>query len=104
MNPQSQCLIRAITGPIILITLGVLFVLERLPAHISFMHTTWPVLLIVVGLLKLMGGRRPKRIDTYYAPPFAATGVPPYTPPYNPPTPPSYTPPAPPPPVPGERR
>jgi hypothetical protein len=103
MNPQSQGLIRSITGPIILITVGVLFFLERLPAHISFIHTTWPILMIVAGVLKLLGGRRPRRIDGYYAPPFAPTpGVPPYnptayTPPYAPPAPP-------PPPAPGERR
>jgi hypothetical protein len=96
MNPQSQGLMRAITGPIILITVGVLFTVERFSG--PGFSQTWPVLLIVVGMLKLLGGRRPRRIDTYYAPPVPP--VPPYAPPpYEP-----YTPPAPPPPVPGERR
>jgi hypothetical protein len=80
MNDQSQNLIRAVTGPIILITVGVLFTLERMVPRLDFWHTTWPVLLIVVGLLKLLGGGRRRRSD-YYAPP---------TPP--------------PPPAPGERR
>jgi hypothetical protein len=85
MNPQSQGLIRSITGPVILITVGVLFCVDRF-AGISF-GQTWQVLLIVVGLLKLLGGRRPGKLRdaAYYAPP--------------------YTPPAPPPPpAPGERR
>jgi len=85
MNPQSQGLMRAITGPLILITVGVLFCIDRF-AGISF-GQTWPVLLIVIGLLRLLGGRRPARLrDASY-----------YTPPYTPPAPP-------PPPGPGERR
>ena len=54
MNDQSSHLVRAITGPIILITIGVLFAFDRFT---GFRFTqTWPVLLIVVGLLKLLGG------------------------------------------------
>ena len=78
MNDQSQILIRAVTGPIILITVGVLFTVDRFTAF-SFSQT-WPVLLIVIGILKLLGGRR--RRPDYYTPP----------------------PPPPPPPFPGERR
>ncbi len=56
MNEQSTYLVRAITGPIILITIGVLFAFDR---YTEFRFSqTWPVLLIVVGLLKLAGGRR----------------------------------------------
>jgi hypothetical protein len=97
MNPQSQGLMRAITGPIILITVGVLFTVEKFTG-VTF-GQTWPVLLIVVGTLKLLGGRRPRRIDTYYAPPvppFETQAPPSYAPPYPPPPPP--------PPMPGERR
>jgi len=65
MNDQSQALIRAVTGPVILITVGVLFTIDRFTG-ISF-GQTWPVLLIVIGILKLLGGRR-RRLD-YYAPP-----------------------------------
>jgi hypothetical protein len=65
MNPQSNTLLRAITGPIILITVGVLFVFDRFTAF--RISETWPVLLIVVGLLGLLrgGGRR----RGYYSPP-----------------------------------
>jgi hypothetical protein len=56
MNDQSVSLVRAIQGPIILITIGVLFAFDRFTEfHFS---QTWPVLLIVVGLLKLAGGGR----------------------------------------------
>jgi hypothetical protein len=56
MNDQSAALVRAVKGPIILITLGVLFAFDRF-TDFRFSQT-WPVLLIVVGLLQLAGGRR----------------------------------------------
>jgi hypothetical protein len=46
-------LIRAIRGPIILITVGVLFALNNFTPY-GF-GETWPVLLIVLGLLSLLG-------------------------------------------------
>lgn len=65
MNEQSQHLMRAITGPVILITVGVLFAIDRF-TEIGF-HQTWPVLLIVIGLLRLAGGGRRRRRDADYA-------------------------------------
>lgn len=54
MNDQSSRLVYAISGPVILITIGVLFAFDRFT---EFRFTqTWPVLLIVLGLLKLLGG------------------------------------------------
>lgn len=72
MNDQSQHLIRAITGPIILITIGVLFLIDRF-SQFSF-GQTWPVLLIVVGVLKIFGGRR-RRDDFIPPPPPPPAGV-----------------------------
>ncbi len=46
-------LIRAVRGPIILITVGSLFALDHFTPW-GF-HQTWPVILIVVGLLTLIG-------------------------------------------------
>jgi Domain of unknown function (DUF5668) len=46
-------LLRAIRGPVILITLGVLFALNNFTPY-GF-GETWPVLLIVIGLLSLLG-------------------------------------------------
>jgi hypothetical protein len=64
MNEQSAYLVRAVTGPIILITIGVLFAFDRF-TEFRFSQT-WPVLLIVVGLLKLIGGGRFGRGRRYY--------------------------------------
>ncbi len=66
MNEQSQNLTRAITGPILLITIGTLFLIDRFTAF-SFGEKTWPVLLIVVGALRLLGGGRRRR--DYIQPP-----------------------------------
>jgi hypothetical protein len=65
MNDQSQLLLRSIKGPVIMITVGVLFAADRFTNY-QF-HQTWPVLLIVVGLLQFFGGRA-TRAD-YYPPP-----------------------------------
>jgi hypothetical protein len=56
MNDQSAYLVRAVTGPIILIMIGVLFAFDRF-TDFRFSQT-WPVLLIVIGLLRLAGGGR----------------------------------------------
>lgn len=49
----SPSIIRAIRGPITLITLGVLFALNNFTQY-GFSET-WPVLLIVFGALSLLG-------------------------------------------------
>lgn len=67
MNDYTSNLVRAITGPIILITIGVLFAFDRFT---EFRFTqTWPVLLIVIGLLKLLGGGRRRWYGNYPPPP-----------------------------------
>ena len=54
MNDQSAYLVRAVRGPIVMITLGVLFAFDRFTDfHFS---QSWPILLIVLGLLRLVGG------------------------------------------------
>lgn len=52
MNGDSS-LARAVRGPIILITVGVLFALNNFTPY-GF-GQTWPVLLIVIGLMSLLG-------------------------------------------------
>jgi hypothetical protein len=70
MNGNSYQIIRAIRGPITLITLGALFALQNF-TRFGF-DQTWPVLLIVFGLLSLMQrGAAPPR----------ATPMPPVPPP-----------------------
>ncbi len=46
-------LVRAVRGPIILITVGTLFALDHFTPY-GFQQT-WPVILIVIGLLTLIG-------------------------------------------------
>jgi hypothetical protein len=46
-----RCRARRITGPAVLVTIGVLFLLENL-AQIGF-HRTWPILLLVIGAVQL---------------------------------------------------
>jgi cell wall-active antibiotic response 4TMS protein YvqF len=61
----DQSLIRAIRGPVTLITLGLLFALNNFTPY--RFGETWPVLLIVFGVLSLLGrGQAP---GTYGYPP-----------------------------------
>src|SRR5205807_4542302 len=53
MNARDSSLIRAVRGPVTLITVGVLFALNNFTPY-GF-DKTWPVLLIVFGLLSLLG-------------------------------------------------
>ena len=83
MNDQSQYLLQSIKGPVIMITIGVLFAADRFTDY-QF-HQTWPVLLIVIGLMQLLVGRR-RRPDYYPPPPPpAGSGPAPYVPPAAPP-------------------
>jgi hypothetical protein len=52
MNQLGAPLIVAIRGPILLMILGGLFVMEQLDSY-SFSRT-WPILIIVFGVLKLL--------------------------------------------------
>jgi uncharacterized membrane protein len=53
MNANDANLLRAIRWPVTLITVGALFALNNF-TELGF-HQTWPVLLIVFGLLSLLG-------------------------------------------------
>ena len=48
---RSALFFQAIRGPILLITIGILFALEQ-GGVIAFTRT-WPLILIVIGLMKL---------------------------------------------------
>lgn len=59
---NTAALIRALRGPVLLITLGCLFLL-RFDGPGWSVKTTWPVLVIVFGVMKLlesMAGRTPQ--------------------------------------------
>ena len=76
MRGSEVSLVSAIRGPITLITVGVLFALNNFTPF-QF-HQTWPVLLIVFGVLSLL--RR-----SVEPPPVSPAGYPQTAPPYFPP-------------------
>jgi hypothetical protein len=86
MSAQTQvrcrcqsCTIRGLMGPAILITLGVLFLLHQVRGgHFDF-GNTWPVLLLVIGILLLASSLAPR--DGHIEPPRASVIVPPPPPP-----------------------
>ena len=78
----SHSMIRAIRGPVTLITIGVLFALNNFTRY-GF-DQTWPVILIVFGLLSLLR----RGMQPIGAPP-GAPGTPP--PPYSYPPPGGYS-------------
>ena len=101
-NPSCgcpRCRAHGFMGPAILITIGVLFLLDQM-THIYWLefHRTCPALLIVIGLVLFMqhstpaSGHIPRE---YMVPP---PGQPPYVPPpqqqWRPPVAPASTPPA----------
>ena len=52
MNNRTALFAQAIRGPILLITVGVLFAMQQ--ANIVPFSRTWPLVIIVVGLVKLL--------------------------------------------------
>jgi cell wall-active antibiotic response 4TMS protein YvqF len=79
MRDNDISLIRAVRGPITLITVGVLFALNNFTDY--RFHQTWPVLLIVFGLLSLVR----RGIEPVAPPPAPGYAPPPYN--YPPPPP-----------------
>jgi hypothetical protein len=72
MNNRRALFLQAIRGPILLITIGILFAVHQ-NGTISF-SMSWPVILIVIGVLKLM--ERMALQPAMQAPPPPAAGGP----------------------------
>jgi hypothetical protein len=51
---------RSLTGPVFLIVLGVILLLDQIVPSWGF-GKTWPVLLVVIGVLKLLDASQPPR-------------------------------------------
>ena len=79
MNVSERSTIRAIRGPVTLITIGALFALNNFTPY--RFDQTWPVILIVFGLLSLLG-RSIDRVEP--RPPFPPPGYQPPPPPFSP--------------------
>src|SRR5438477_10968266 len=80
----EQCRTRRLMGPAIMVTLGVLFLLDSV-SNIEF-HKTWPAILLVIGVVKLFQsnassaghiGPLPPDVSTYppVPPPATSGGV-----------------------------
>jgi hypothetical protein len=86
----ERCRTRKLMGPAILVTLGVLFLLDSV-SRVEF-HRTWPALLLVVGVVKLMQSNASYDGHIGSLPPGAYPGASPNIPPNTPPTVPPSTP------------
>lgn len=53
-----RCTIRSLMGPAVIITVGVLFLLEQTRSGFSF-GQTWPVILVVIGIISLASAMAP---------------------------------------------
>ncbi len=89
----DRCRTRKLMGPAILVTIGVLSLLESM-THLGF-NKTWPAILLVIGVVKLMQsnasgeGHVAPLPPAGFAPPSGAAGFPPPPvgfPPATPPT------------------
>ena len=87
----TRCRMRGLMGPVILITLGVLFFVGQYNWHYSF-ERLWPVILIVIGVVKILSetASTEGHVDPsgWQAPPPGSPPASPYVPPQNPPPPP----------------
>jgi hypothetical protein len=69
-----RCTIRSLMGPAVIITVGVLFLLEQTRSGFSF-GQTWPVILVVIGIISLASAMAP--MDGHVTSVPSAPAVPP---------------------------
>lgn len=77
----QSCTIRGLMGPAILITLGLLFLLHQMQGGRFDFGNTWPVLLMVIGLLLLASAVAPRDGHIEPPPPVAPQAPPSAVPP-----------------------
>jgi hypothetical protein len=90
-NPRcrcARCRIHGLMGPAVLITIGVLFLVQQTSWRFPFWQT-WPVILLVVGAVKL--GEALASTEGH-VPAYPAVPVQPIPPPVIPPPPPPTAP------------
>jgi hypothetical protein len=78
-NCQS-CTIRAMIGPAVVITLGVLWLLHEMHGGRLYFGSTWPVILIVIGLLHLASSLASREGHVSPPPPMSTPPGPPVPP------------------------
>ncbi len=84
MNARSYLLAQSVRGPILLIAIGTLFAMHQ--AGVLSFSRSWPLILIVLGVMKLIERMVAPPVPPYVPPPFGQQpygapppyGVPPY--------------------------
>jgi hypothetical protein len=82
----QSCTIRSLTGPAAVITIGILFLLHQVRGGYFYFGNTWPVILVVIGVLQLASSIVPR--DGHIEPQASvmpSPPPPPTVPPSNPP-------------------
>ncbi|HXM97910.1 MAG TPA: DUF5668 domain-containing protein [Candidatus Dormibacteraeota bacterium] len=64
----QSCTIRHLMGPAVLITVGVLFLLQELHSGRFDFNNTWPVILVVIGAIRLASSMAPMEGHVYSSP------------------------------------
>jgi len=78
----KRCTIRTLLGPAVVITVGVLFLLDQMRGGYFDFSNTWPVILIVIGAISLASAVAPMEGHFSGQVPPVPSGVTP--PPQNP--------------------
>ena len=76
----QSCTIRGLVGPAVVITLGVLWLLNEVHGGRFYFGSTWPVILIVIGLVHLAGSMASHEGHARSAPPPGQPPAPPAPP------------------------
>jgi hypothetical protein len=85
-----SCTIRKLTGPAVVITVGVLFLLHQVQGGRLWFGNTWPVILLVIGILQVASALAPRDghvepvAPAIIPPPPPAAPQPPVMPPQTP--------------------
>jgi hypothetical protein len=70
----TRCKWNGLMGPALLVTLGLLLLLDNL--HVSGFHRTWPAILIVIGVVKVLQSSSPTAGHPSAAAPLPAEPAP----------------------------
>ena len=76
----QSCTIRGLVGPAVVITLGVLWLLHEMHGGRFYFGSSWPVILIVIGLLHLASSMASREGHVNPPPPPGAAPPPPAPP------------------------
>lgn len=79
----QSCTIQGLMGPAIITTIGILFLLNQIHGGYLSFGNTWPVILLVIGLVKLVSALAPKEghLSDGGTPPAPPSAPPPVNPP-----------------------